>query len=130
MKCPKCNMNLDDDARFCMHCGEMFIKKTNKVYCNKCGAKLIEGDKYCTSCGQSVNGPIIKTYNYNNNSNREKYVPVVKEKVIKVDKSDDKPLAKEGLIVGLVLCVLLVSISSIFIISYCARDYEPRYYIK
>lgn len=98
------------------------------MFCRSCGVKLKEGLNFCTNCGANLNSnvniPITRNNDIIGNSS------IVKEKVIKVDKEDDKPLAREGLIIGLVLCVLIVSITSIFIVSYYARDFEPKYYEK
>ena len=88
------------------------------MYCRKCGTKLKDGLRFCTECGVELNAV-------------EEVAPkVIKEKIIKVDNVEEKPLAKEGLIIGLIVCVLVVSITSIFVISYYSRDVEPKYYVN
>ena len=97
------------------------------MYCRKCGAKLREGHNFCTNCGESIVGA-ERPINKNEMPNDYYSAPIVKDVVLKVDKVDDKPLAKEGLIIGLVFCVLVASIASIFIVSYYSNDIEPKYY--
>ncbi len=85
------------------------------MYCRKCGTKLKNDLKFCTNCGTKIS------------VDKEITQRVVKEKVIEVNNVEDKPLAKDGLILGLVLCVLVASVASVFIVSYYSRDIEPIY---
>lgn len=93
------------------------------MYCRKCGSKVRDGFSFCTNCGAKMNDEDYPVVYGNNNT-------IKKEKIIRVNKDNNNSLAKEGLIMGLVLCVLVVSIASIFIVSYYARDFEPKYYEK
>ena len=126
MKCPKCNMNLQNGIKFCIYCGEK-LDDEKKLYCTRCGSKLQEDAKFCTSCGLFVADDVASSPD---NSKDDNTISVVKEKIIRVEKEDDKPLAREGLILGLIFCVLFVSIVSIFVVSYYARDFDPKYYEK
>ena len=57
MKCPKCQNEVGDTARFCTKCGcnleEARAAMKPKV-CTKCGAELISNAKFCTKCGTPV----------------------------------------------------------------------------
>src|SRR5215831_6282261 len=46
MKCPRCQADNREEARFCRECGALF-----GVVCSSCGAKLQTGSKFCDSCG-------------------------------------------------------------------------------
>ncbi|HET8575896.1 MAG TPA: adenylate/guanylate cyclase domain-containing protein [Methylomirabilota bacterium] len=46
MKCPRCQAENRDGARFCRDCGAAFV-----AVCSGCGAKVEAGSKYCDSCG-------------------------------------------------------------------------------
>lgn len=49
--CPKCEVPLQTNAKFCPECGEN-LKKSN--YCQECGATLSAGAKFCPECGTKV----------------------------------------------------------------------------
>lgn len=55
-KCPKCNANLKEGAKFCPQCGEKMFTFT----CSKCGAKLNPGDKVCSECGEKLSEEDLK----------------------------------------------------------------------
>ena len=46
MKCPRCQGDNRDGARFCRECGATFA-----AVCPSCGAKVEAGSKFCDSCG-------------------------------------------------------------------------------
>jgi class 3 adenylate cyclase/tetratricopeptide (TPR) repeat protein len=46
MKCPRCQAENRDGARFCRECGATF-----GAVCSACGAKTEAGSKFCDSCG-------------------------------------------------------------------------------
>lgn len=62
MKCPKCQTEINSNARFCTKCGcnlaaEMAKAAREPVQvaaCPKCGAALKPGAKFCVKCGQAV----------------------------------------------------------------------------
>src|SRR5712691_9547301 len=49
MKCPRCQAENRDGARFCRECGTTF-----GAVCSVCGAKIEAGSKFCDSCGAPV----------------------------------------------------------------------------
>jgi class 3 adenylate cyclase/tetratricopeptide (TPR) repeat protein len=46
MKCPRCDAENREGARFCRECGATF-----EAVCSSCGAKIEAGSKFCDSCG-------------------------------------------------------------------------------
>jgi class 3 adenylate cyclase/predicted ATPase len=46
MKCPRCQAENREEARFCRECGALFT-----AVCSSCGAKTQAGSKFCDSCG-------------------------------------------------------------------------------
>lgn len=59
-QCPKCNMIIDQNQRFCGHCGfdtnsQIQDNKTQDILCNNCGNKLLDGAKFCPNCGMVYN---------------------------------------------------------------------------
>jgi class 3 adenylate cyclase len=46
MKCPRCQTENRERARFCRECGVLF-----GVVCSSCGAQVQAGSKFCDSCG-------------------------------------------------------------------------------
>ena len=59
MKCPKCNAELREGAKFCTKCGEKIVQQSEQKaeqqpVCAKCGTPLKPGAKFCTKCGTKV----------------------------------------------------------------------------
>jgi predicted amidophosphoribosyltransferase len=52
MKCPKCESENREGAKFCLGCGERFELK-----CPKCGKTLPFLAKFCDECGQNLRLP-------------------------------------------------------------------------
>lgn len=50
-KCPNCNAEIPDDAKFCPECG---YKIDSKINCPKCGTELQENEIFCPECGFHV----------------------------------------------------------------------------
>ena len=49
MKCPRCQADNRDGARFCRECGATFA-----ALCASCGARVEAGSKFCDSCGAAL----------------------------------------------------------------------------
>jgi class 3 adenylate cyclase len=49
MKCPRCQADNRDGARFCRECGATFA-----AVCSSCGGKVEAGSKFCDSCGAAL----------------------------------------------------------------------------
>ena len=64
MKCPKCQNEINTNARFCVKCGcniaealanaNQQAKPVSQAVCAKCGAELMPGAKFCTKCGTPI----------------------------------------------------------------------------
>ena len=63
MQCPNCQMNIKDDAKFCIHCGTQFnVSMGTQVAqvqsgtstCPKCQAPIQEGAQFCINCGAQL----------------------------------------------------------------------------
>ena len=52
MKCPKCQIENDPDARFCEECGAKM-----EVVCPECGNTIRPGSKFCKHCGHNLTTP-------------------------------------------------------------------------
>lgn len=48
IKCPKCNKELKDEAKFCYNCGAQIFET---IFCTKCGNKTSTEFNNCPSCG-------------------------------------------------------------------------------
>lgn len=58
LKCPRCNAFIEDDARFCGHCGYDMDEQKNgniTIKCSACGAILEGNIKFCPECGKKYN---------------------------------------------------------------------------
>lgn len=51
MKCPFCNEEIKQGAKFCVHCGKK-LEVANT--CPQCNSPLKEGAKFCTKCGTKI----------------------------------------------------------------------------
>ncbi|MEJ2363610.1 MAG: adenylate/guanylate cyclase domain-containing protein [Deltaproteobacteria bacterium] len=52
MKCPKCQADNKQEAKFCRKCGTKLL-----LVCTKCGAENSPGDSFCDQCGQNLTLP-------------------------------------------------------------------------
>jgi len=56
MKCPKCQLDNEADAKFCNNCGN-----TLEIACPECGRRNRLGSKFCKECGHNLTLPIEPT---------------------------------------------------------------------
>ncbi len=52
MKCPKCQFENREDAKFCKECGNKF-----ELHCPSCGHPYHVGSKFCDECGHDLAAP-------------------------------------------------------------------------
>lgn len=50
--CPQCNMEYQDNMKFCPECGSKLEAKPN--VCPSCGTEYKEGQKFCSECGTKL----------------------------------------------------------------------------
>jgi len=53
MKCPECQADNKEGAKFCRKCGGKF-----SLICTKCGAENLPGDNFCDQCGHDITLPL------------------------------------------------------------------------
>jgi len=53
IKCPKCDKEISDKAKKCVHCGEILVEE-EKIICEECGYELKKNAKVCPKCGCPV----------------------------------------------------------------------------
>ena len=49
MKCPKCQFENQEDAKFCNECGSKL-----EIACQQCGKANPLGSKFCNECGHTL----------------------------------------------------------------------------
>lgn len=65
MKCPKCQNEINSNAKFCTKCGcnlavemanaaKKSVQQTAQRMCSKCGSPIKEGAKFCIKCGTPI----------------------------------------------------------------------------
>lgn len=58
-RCPECNMEISEDARFCRFCGcdttRAKTQETAQIKCSKCGKPMPADTKFCPECGNKYN---------------------------------------------------------------------------
>ena len=58
INCPFCHEKIDDDAKFCSHCGSNLTEKENEKKktktCYNCGHELPIEAKFCAKCGEKL----------------------------------------------------------------------------
>jgi class 3 adenylate cyclase/tetratricopeptide (TPR) repeat protein len=70
MKCPRCQADNRDGARFCRECGATFT-----AVCPSCGAKVEAGSKFCDSCGVATAAAPMPTAAASRFASPESYTP-------------------------------------------------------
>lgn len=53
MKCPKCNKEISDKAKYCPNCGceVSNMQGDIQLFCKECGNRLTSEDTVCPKCG-------------------------------------------------------------------------------
>ena len=60
MRCPKCQFDNREEAKFCEECGAKF-----ELECPACNAIIPIGRKFCGDCGEKIAEPLeILSYDY------------------------------------------------------------------
>lgn len=131
MKCPKCQKEVYDDAKFCPHCGISLDSQ-----CPRCGYTVSTSDRFCANCGQELKKPKVDDniggYYVPIHQQKEEYVQPdyssmsdndMKEDYInqdntyyEVDKKKDKVKWK-SIIIALVVVLLLFAGSFIYLMD-------------
>ena len=74
MKCPKCQTDNKEEAKFCRKCGGKF-----SLICTKCGAENLAGDNFCDQCGHDLtlpSEPIPKDLSFDEKIDKiQRYLP-------------------------------------------------------
>src|SRR5213076_2198002 len=70
MKCPRCQAENREGARFCRECGATF-----SAVCWSCGAKVEAGSKFCDGCGASLDAPPASGPRASRFASPESYTP-------------------------------------------------------
>ena len=72
MICTKCGNQIDDNIKFCIHCGnklevvqdnavDQSQVATTTIKCGNCGKENADGAMFCSSCGSSLSGHAAST---------------------------------------------------------------------
>src|SRR5438445_13350062 len=70
MKCPRCQAENRERARFCRECGATF-----GAVCSSCGAKVEAGSKLCDGCGAPVDATTAPCPGSSRFSSPDAYIP-------------------------------------------------------
>src|SRR5256884_6339054 len=70
MKCPRCQAENRERARFCRECGATF-----GAVCSSCGAKVEAGSKFCDGCGAPVDATTAPGPGSSRFASPESYIP-------------------------------------------------------
>src|SRR5438552_2434242 len=70
MKCPRCQAENREGARFCRECGATF-----SAVCWSCGANVEAGSKFCDGCGASLDAPPASGPRASRFASPESYTP-------------------------------------------------------
>jgi class 3 adenylate cyclase/ribosomal protein L40E len=74
MKCPKCQTDNKENAKFCRKCGQKLAK-----ICPQCGSDNLPEDSFCDQCGYNLSlpaGPFLKDLSFDEKIEKiQKYLP-------------------------------------------------------
>jgi len=74
MKCPKCQFENPDSAKFCSECGNKL-----EIRCPECGKTNLLGSKFCNECGHNLTvatGPVSKELSFDEKLAKiQRYLP-------------------------------------------------------
>ena len=70
MKCPRCQAENREGARFCRECGVTF-----GAVCSSCGAKVEAGSKFCDGCGAPLAAAPVPAPGPSRFASPESYTP-------------------------------------------------------
>src|SRR5256712_13974225 len=70
LRCPRCQAENREGARFCRECGATF-----SAVCWSCGAKVEAGSKFCDGCGASLDAPPASGPRASRFASPESYTP-------------------------------------------------------
>lgn len=76
MKCPNCNADIADSAKFCPECG---AKTNQKIFCSNCGTELLPTAKFCPECGTPCNVQTVGTVATEENAAKDDFWIIQKD---------------------------------------------------
>ncbi len=53
-KCPYCNNEMSEEAKFCPYCGKPVPEGNPERYCPNCGTKIEGNPSFCPNCGTNL----------------------------------------------------------------------------
>lgn len=59
MKCPNCNSEIPNEAKFCLHCGTKIVENLT-IECPNCHNQIPADSKFCPDCGEKL---VVKEQN-------------------------------------------------------------------
>lgn len=103
MICLKCKHEIEDDAKFCSHCG-IKIKR-----CPSCHQPLFENAKYCSHCGKDVYKPIQEEHleGYYQPINHQPIFEEEKSKVVFQDIQTEKKINIPVILLSVLTLIIL-----------------------
>lgn len=141
MKCPKCNANILDDSKFCVHCGTKIEAAMENMpdtelitKCINCGAPLKPGAKFCPKCGTAQNmqagqntqtGQNMKTtqntqtgQKVQDKPKKEKAAGRSKKKEAAVQQPPKKKSKLPVVILAILLAIAVIAAGGYFVLTY------------
>jgi class 3 adenylate cyclase/predicted ATPase len=100
MKCPRCQADNRDGARFCRECGVTFA-----AVCSSCGATVEAGSKFCDSCGRPLATPALTR----ESSHRVRAEATAAEGVTEITRASRSPAEGERRQLTVMFCDLVGS---------------------